>query len=161
MNFKKGFTLIEVVVVIGIIGILTVIIFPAINNIRAKNRDSERVADIASLQLGLSLYYNQHANEGYPNTLQSLLTGKYIPTDSIVDSEGKLYNYVPLTRDASATAKCTSYHLGAELELPSGQVDMADDFTSVTGIISNSYLHCGGYTGPGIAPGGKNYNVHP
>ena len=167
MRFKKAFTLIEVVVVIGIIGILTVIIFPAINNIRAKNRDTERVADIATIQLGLSLYYN-HLGE-YPPDLQTLVTLKYVPADAIVgptsDTE---YTYVPLTRDAGGLPKCTYYHLGVILELQSGQIDMADNFNSnldpATGrTISGEYYWCG-YSGPGLSPPDSthyHYNVHP
>ena len=73
MKNKFGFTVVEVLVVIGIIAVLTVIVFPAINNIRAKNRDAERIADISAIQLGLSLYYNQHTSLGYPVDLNTLL----------------------------------------------------------------------------------------
>lgn len=165
---KKAFTLIEVVVVIGIIAVLTVIIFPSINNIRAKNRDAERVADISAIQLALSLYYSQHSNLGYPANFGVLVDGKYVTTDSITppntDPEYQ-YQYVPLKQNNVSGNKCTFYHLGAKLELPSGQIDTADNFNSTGLNNTTSYDYCGDNEG-GIAPsnfGDKiyNYNVHP
>lgn len=167
MKLKQGFTLVEVVVVIGIIAILTVIIFPSISNIRAKNRDTERVSDIAALQLGLSLFYNQTGS--YPTSTLDTLVPKYFPADSLVPPTSRdddKYVYIPLARGSDLT-KCTYYHLGAVLELPSGQVDSADTFSTEPGNISNGYKYCesGGspiYTEPtGLVPGPQNYNVHP
>lgn len=167
MKLKQGFTLVEVVVVIGIIAVLTVIIFPSISNIRAKNRDTERVSDIAAIQLGLSLFYNQTGS--YPTTTLDTLVPKYFPSDSLVTPTGDAddqYVYIPLARGTDLT-KCTYYHLGAVLELPSGQVDGADNFKTLRSeTISNGYQYCkisGAdiYTGLGLAPGPQNYNVHP
>jgi prepilin-type N-terminal cleavage/methylation domain-containing protein len=164
---KKGFTLIEVVVVIGIIAVLTVIIFPAINNIRAKNRDAEKVADISAIQLGLALYKNQQ-NGVYPNNIYNdPAFAKYVTTDTLTTPEGGNYLYVPLTRDSGNDQKCTYYHLGVKLELPSGQIDTADTFDSITegSPDMNNYKYCD-YDGPGIAKPNitekvYNYNVHP
>jgi prepilin-type N-terminal cleavage/methylation domain-containing protein len=170
VKFKNGFTVIEVLVVIGIIAILTVIIFPSITNIRAKNKDAERVADISAIQLGLSLYYNQ--NSGYPGVASlSGLAPKYFPADSLVpptDDAEHAYVYVPLKKAGSN--KCTYYHLGVLLELPSGQIDTANTFSTLKSAetnqpdpsASNYYQYCADYSGPGID--GTNplmYNVHP
>lgn len=162
MWMKRGFTVIEVLVVIGIIAILTVIIFPSINNIRAKNRDAERVADISAIQLGLSLYKSQNPNNLYPVDIRGADFQKYVTPESLKDPNGGDYKYVPLTK-VSGSDKCTSYHLGAVLELTSAQVDSADTFDStVEGSPEmNNYHWCNGYSGPGIAPGITNYNVHP
>jgi prepilin-type N-terminal cleavage/methylation domain-containing protein len=145
-----GFTLIEVVIVIGIIGVLTVIIFPAINEIRAKNRDAEKVSDIAAIQLALSLYYSQNSDLGYPTSLDGL-DSKYLPEESKISPNANLYVYVPLKRGEGT--KCTYYHLGVELELPSAQIDTADNFSSANpdagGKVDGGYSYCG-YKGPGI-----------
>ena len=149
---KKGFTLVEVIVVIGIVAILTVIIFPSVSNIRAKNRDTERVSDIAALQLALSLYYNK--NGAYPESLDAAgLIPNYTPEESRIppnsDSDYE-YIYVPLTRDPTASPlKCTYYHLGTKLELPSGQIDPANNFSSLDSDdndvpdSANGYKYCG------------------
>jgi prepilin-type N-terminal cleavage/methylation domain-containing protein len=163
MKLKRGFTIVEVLVVIGIIAILTVIIFPSINNIRAKNRDAEKVADIAAIQLGLSMYFNQHPTEGYPKTIFSNgeFFPKYVPEESLISPNNQEYKYVPLKRGTSD--KCSYYHLGVELELPSAQIDTADNFTSFDlEEISNDYVFCGNNEPEnGIATGTQKYNVRP
>jgi len=56
---NKGFTLIELLIVIAIIGLLASIALFSIESTRAKSRDARRVADIKSIQEGLSFYYNE------------------------------------------------------------------------------------------------------
>lgn len=164
MKKMLGFTVVEIIVVIGIIGILTVIVFPSISNIRAKNRDTERVADMAAIQLALSLYYNQNGSYPTETQFETALVPKFTPADSLVppnEDEDYQYVYVPLKRGSD---KCTFYHLGVRLELPSSQIDVANTFSTKTGEISNGYSYCGTYNGPGI---GKYidetdfYSVHP
>lgn len=165
MKNRFGFTIVEVLVVIGIIAILTVIIFPSISNIRAKNRDAEKVSDIAAIQLGLSLYKNQQGG-AYPTDIYSELFRTYVTADSLATPDGGRYIYVPLTRDTNSPIKCTYYHLGIQLELPSAQIDTADTFNSTpksgdpNKTIDGNYSYCGDNTA-GIAPGNNYYNVHP
>jgi general secretion pathway protein G len=140
---KKGFTIIEILVVIGIIAILTIIIFPSIYKIRAKNRDSEKVSDIATIQLGLSLYHGQN-NGTYPISLKDRTFEKYIPADALISPNDEEYIYVPLQRSGE-DRKCTYYHLGALLELPNPQINKGDNFNSlVSGSEEmNKYEYCG------------------
>jgi len=64
---KKAFSLIELLVVIAIIGTLTTLAVFSINNLRAKSRDTKRVADIKKIQLVLENYYRDES--AYPNTM--------------------------------------------------------------------------------------------
>jgi len=52
---KKGFTLIELIIVMAIIGILAVVAIVAISGKSADARDARRAADMSAVQTGLAL----------------------------------------------------------------------------------------------------------
>lgn len=59
MKDKKGFTLIEMLVVIGIIGLLASVVLVGLTNARKAGRDARRVADLRTIQNALELYFNR------------------------------------------------------------------------------------------------------
>lgn len=59
---KKGFTLIEILVVIAIISILSSVVLVSLNIARSRARDAERKSDIRSIITAMSLYYSNHDN---------------------------------------------------------------------------------------------------
>jgi len=62
---QKGFTLIELMIVVAIIGILAAIAIPQFSSYRAKAYNSGNVADIRNLRTDLEAYYAEW--EAYPN----------------------------------------------------------------------------------------------
>lgn len=65
---QKGFTLIEMLVVISIIGILATLVAANLNSARSRARDAERKSDIKNIATALRIYYNDKgsfpANDG-------------------------------------------------------------------------------------------------
>lgn len=61
---KKGFTLVELLVVVAIIGLLSTLAVVALGSARGKARDAKRLSDIKQVQTALELFYND--NNGYP-----------------------------------------------------------------------------------------------
>ena len=57
---KKGFTLVELLVVISIIGVLAPLVVTNLNEARARARDSRKKTDMAQLRTALQLYYNTY-----------------------------------------------------------------------------------------------------
>jgi prepilin-type N-terminal cleavage/methylation domain-containing protein len=55
-NKKFGFTLLELLVVVAIIGILVTVIIVSINSARAKGRDAKRMSDIQQINTAIQLY---------------------------------------------------------------------------------------------------------
>jgi prepilin-type N-terminal cleavage/methylation domain-containing protein len=56
---QKGFTLIEVLIVVGIIGLLASVVLSGLGSVRSRGRDARRVADLRQVQQGLELYYTR------------------------------------------------------------------------------------------------------
>lgn len=126
--FSAGFTIIELLVTLAIIGMLTSIVMTSLTESRAKSRDAARVSDIKQLQNALQLYYQD--NKVYPPTLDSAtLTSLYIravPRDPLT---GASYSYAALM----VGSRCSDYHLGATLETVSAGVGvLANDFDSTS-----------------------------
>ncbi|MEI6660057.1 MAG: type II secretion system protein [bacterium] len=60
MNRSKGFTLVELLVVISIISLLSSVVLAALNSARMKARDARRAEDIHQIYTALNAYYNQY-----------------------------------------------------------------------------------------------------
>jgi len=84
LKFNNGFTLLELLIVIIIIGLLALVIVPNLLSGPARARDSQRKADMRTIKTALESYYND--NNSYPTSLQVLTEGttpylKTLPTD--------------------------------------------------------------------------------
>ncbi len=60
----KGFTLIEMLVVVAVIGLLASLILVGLSGFRTRGRDTRRIADMKEVQNGLEIYYMK--NGEYP-----------------------------------------------------------------------------------------------
>ena len=61
---RRGFTIVELLIVIVVIGVLAAISIAAYNSVQSKARDSSRIAKLDQLVKGIELYYAQ--NGYYP-----------------------------------------------------------------------------------------------
>lgn len=75
---EKGFTLIELMIVVAIIGILAAIAIPRFADLIKKSKEGATKGNLGALRSALSIYYGEQ--EGvYPNTLATLASeAKYI-----------------------------------------------------------------------------------
>ncbi len=119
---KRGFTIIEIMVVIAIIGILTAIVLASVSAIKKTARDNQRRTDIKLLQVKLAAYRDQ--NGVYPASLANLGLAQ-TPKDPL---SGVDYQYVQLKFSSPVSACGVSYYLDATLENNS-----SDSQVSLTG----------------------------
>ncbi|MEI8067764.1 MAG: type II secretion system protein [Candidatus Shapirobacteria bacterium] len=101
MKNKKGFTLIEMLVVISIIAILTALISVSFSMAQKKARDSRRMQDMKSLQTAAEQYYSSN-DSTYPLSLGLLsVDGLYIQSIPKDPKDGTDYS-----NDMSDTEYC-------------------------------------------------------
>lgn len=81
---KKGFTLIEILTVIAIVGLLSAIAFFAVNNVQARARDAKRTAGVDQLTKALDLYINQTGNPYPIATTATCLNGSDIVNTALL-----------------------------------------------------------------------------
>lgn len=119
---RFGFTLVELIIVLAIIGLIAGIIGVSATKSRSLARDTVRAADLSTIQNALNLYFAD--NKRYPATTAAL-TPTYlsqIPTDPLT---GSSYVYAALDTNGVAST-CDSYHLGAVTE-NAGFVGLSQD----------------------------------
>lgn len=133
---NKGFTIIELLIVIVIIAILATIGVVAYGGVQQNARDSKRKSDVSSLHTGIEAYFvqaqqyptlteiNDNAAGGFRET-----NLKGIPSETFTDPKAandqmaaapaaSVYSYevTPAGCDNSAGNECTGYTLTATLE---------------------------------------------
>ena len=77
MKKNKGFSLIELLVVISIIGILTTVLVMNFMGTRERARDAQKIQNLNSIKNALRMYYNDY--QSYPASLSTIVgSGGYI-----------------------------------------------------------------------------------
>ena len=77
MKNNKGFSLIELLVVISIIGVLTTVLVMNFVGSRERARDAQKIQNLHSLKSALRMYYND--NQIYPLSINDLVSS-YLPS---------------------------------------------------------------------------------
>ncbi len=148
-RFKPGFSILELLIVLGIVGILGTAAAYTLRVSRADSRDAKRVSDISVLRSALSQYWLQKAS--YPLG-ENLLLGKPgsgavgLTTNGFVGSEGggavilpqlpigpktnDFYRYTGTANGYSlkfTTERATAYGVGGTYYAHASGIDQKDE----------------------------------
>lgn len=130
-QLQKGFTIVELLIVIVVIGILAALVLNTFSGVQRRARDTERQTDINSIATQLEVYYNDNgkyptlANVESDTWVQDNLKGMDLnalrspgSTANSVDGTApttttqSVYGYVPSPSGCDNTAtNCTSFVL--------------------------------------------------
>lgn len=135
---NTGYTVIELLIVIVVIGILTGLVVNGIQNSQVRSRDTQRITDVDTLHSKLESYYSD--NGGYPNTF-TISTLSNLSAETLKDpggnaliiaspatdqvaavgaaNPGATHNYLYTSYPTGCGAiTCTGYVLKAYIEQP-------------------------------------------
>jgi len=104
---KEGFTIIEILVVVVIIGILASIVVVSFNTTLRHSREGKRIADLKNVSTALDMYYAE--NNSYPNSYEVSVFGMaFIPAGEIQLPIGFPGWYRPISRENCRVIRATT-----------------------------------------------------
>lgn len=123
LKSKKGFTLIEILIVMSIIGLLSSATLIGLGTFRGAGKDTRRIADLRQIQNGLELHYAKLGT--YPDALSDLTTAGIGIRSYPEDPRGGDYSY-------SNSCAGAEYALGAILDEEKRSAKIFNDSAIVT-----------------------------
>lgn len=119
-KFQKGFTLVELLIVIAIIGVLAALLMSNFIGVRQRARDAQRKSDLKQVQSALELYRSDLGSypttNNFPACLDPLVNPAAVATIYMqklpCDPSGSSYN----SGDYSYTSDGSTYSLSACVE---------------------------------------------
>ncbi|TRZ77961.1 type II secretion system protein [bacterium] len=126
-NNKKGFTLVEILVVIAIIGLLATIVMISLSGVGERGNNARRIEDLRSLHTALISYYYHETTYHFPNATGAMLVTAELPSSYITeipedpDPLDSGYFYEAFQRDETSACTtlgkdCKQFILCADLE---------------------------------------------
>ncbi|MST04397.1 MAG: type II secretion system protein [Candidatus Pacebacteria bacterium] len=151
---QKGFTLVELLIVIAIIGILASALLVSLKGARQAARDARRIADLKQVQSALELYYSKCGNypggSTCPIAIPDYTSDGVWPSAAGLDFAMKkaLNMKIPVDLSVSTPYKYhsgitnQSYILIATLETKNSALDSDIDDIDITPADYSSFINC-------------------
>lgn len=119
-SMKKGFTIVEILVVLAIIAIIVSIGTVSFNNVRSRSEDAKRKTDMEEIRSALEQYKSN--NNQYPTPFVTITMGMQFGLSGLTDVNNTYMQKIPQDPDFPAksyhyTSNGTDYTLKSELNL--------------------------------------------
>jgi len=130
---NRGFTIVELLIVIVVIGILALLVITTYSGIQAKARNAKRQTDIQAIQTQLEAFFSEN---GYYPSLANMNSSTWLSTNMKSLDQNALID--PSNSDHSktladtATAKQYAYHVTTSDDKTCGATDPATDCAKYT-----------------------------
>lgn len=152
---QKGFTIVELLIVIVVIGILAALVITTYGGIQGKARDSERQSDLQALQTQIEAFY---ANNNYYPTLSDLNSSTWRNGDGTTANPANMKNLDEAAlQDPSETSSAVTAG-------PLSGTAASDTNKNVYGYVPSpdgcTDQSCTGYTLTAYLESGKVYTKH-
>lgn len=142
----RGFTLVELLVVVGIIGVLASVSLVSISSVRMRARDSKRIQDVRELSKALDLYAISNANY----LLQGCGAGS-VTKDCVLPADFPMSNFISVSDPIGVTACGTGikvpcqYSMGLANSTPENyEICFKLESTNATlGVAADNIYHVG------------------
>jgi type II secretion system protein G len=147
-NFRRGFTLVELLIVIAIIGVLATLLMVNFVGVRQRARDAQRKSDLRQVQSALEIYRSDNgsypanaagnilaANCGSTSLGNAACTTTYIQKIPVDPSGSTYYN----NGNYFYSSNNTTYTLGACLENSGDSQGVQSNPGSGSGCTSGTY----------------------
>lgn len=114
---ERGFTLIELMVVVAVIGVLAAMLVPTVSGLTSKARDARRKSDIESIATALEMFRDKYARYPTPGEAGTNACGGWRGSNTndfmqILITEGFLKKYPadPINTGNGCSEYCYSYY---------------------------------------------------
>ncbi len=125
---NQGFTIVELLIVIVVIGILALLVITTYSGIQAKARNSKRQTDIQSLQTQLEAFFSQ--NGYYPNRGDNMNNASWLGTNMKSLDQNALVDPSNPTQSKTLTATPTDKQYSYEVTQSDGTTSCESDNTT-------------------------------
>jgi prepilin-type N-terminal cleavage/methylation domain-containing protein len=133
---SKGFTIVELLIVIVVIGILALLVITTYSGIQAKARNSKRQTDIQSLQTQLEAFFSQN---GYYPSLADVNSASWLSSNMKSLDQGALTDPSNPTASKTLVASPTAKSYAYEVTDSSGNSCASDDTTCAKYTLTATY----------------------
>lgn len=121
---QKGFTLLELLLVIVVVSLLAFVLYPRLVAGPINARDADRKQDLARIQNALERYYQE--NGSYPASLNTLVEGAtpYLKPPLPTDPKTKvIYTYTPGGNPSTTYVLRTNLENPKDKDIKKGTID--------------------------------------